>query len=377
MAKATISVAMATYNGARFLREQLDSIAAQTRLPDELVITDDASTDATTMVIRAFAQTAPFPVHLHQNPERIGYRANFMRAMGLCASDLIAFCDQDDIWAPDKLQRCQARLEEPDTILAYHEAWLLDGDGTRREIAWILRLADSNPPSSVYPLVNPYGFSMVFRRSLLAFTDLWDRSRDNLYLDQPMAHDQWVFFLASAFGTIAYLHEPLTGYRLHGANTYGFTRPVTRRERMSDWINIRSKDYASLTAAAANRAMLLEAIRPRVGEAWRERADLAIARYRLLSRHCALRADVYGRRMPGRAKAWVDLLREGGYGKGTRWLFGRKAGFRDLFYLSLPRTLVRALLPPNPSAGAASGNGATPSGPSNGDTASSGLGLPR
>ena len=96
----TISVALCTYNGERFLEEQLASLEAQERRPDELVVCDDRSTDNTVSLLESFARTASFPVRIHINPINLGSTVNFDRAMRLCAGSLIAFCDQDDIWSP-------------------------------------------------------------------------------------------------------------------------------------------------------------------------------------------------------------------------------------------------------------------------------------
>ena len=93
-----VSIAMATYNGSRFIDEQLQSLNRQTVIPAELVITDDCSTDGTMDIVQQFARSARFPVRFERNSERLGYRANFMRAAQLCVSDVISFCDQDDIW---------------------------------------------------------------------------------------------------------------------------------------------------------------------------------------------------------------------------------------------------------------------------------------
>ena len=102
----SVSVAMATFNGARYVRQQLDSLAVQSHLPSELVITDDCSTDETLELLNNFAANAPFPVFVHQNESRLGYRGNFLHATTLCSSDLVAFCDQDDIWDRCKLEVC-------------------------------------------------------------------------------------------------------------------------------------------------------------------------------------------------------------------------------------------------------------------------------
>src|SRR5215470_8302349 len=99
-----ISVAMCTYNGARFLAEQLGSLAAQSRLPDELVVCDDGSTDESAEIVKDFARHAPFPVRLEVNEENLGATKNFEKAIGLCRGEVIALSDQDDVWYPKKLE---------------------------------------------------------------------------------------------------------------------------------------------------------------------------------------------------------------------------------------------------------------------------------
>ena len=104
MDRMTLSVAMCTYNGEAYLPEQLISIAAQTRQPDELVICDDCSSDGTVEIVKEFASHAPLVVRLLQNNENLGSTKNFAKAFGNCRFDVIAPSDQDDFWYPDKLQ---------------------------------------------------------------------------------------------------------------------------------------------------------------------------------------------------------------------------------------------------------------------------------
>ena len=109
MPRSKISVAMATCEGGRHLEAQLQSIAAQQRLPDELVVCDDASSDDTIEIARRFAERAPFPVRIETTEIRLGITANFERAVSLCAADVILLADQDDVWLPEKI----ALLERP------------------------------------------------------------------------------------------------------------------------------------------------------------------------------------------------------------------------------------------------------------------------
>ena len=99
-----ISIAMATYNGARFIGEQLESFASQTVLPNELVVCDDCSTDGTRKIVRRFGDRAPFAVRLHENATRLGVTRNFEKAIGLCQGDIVFLSDQDDAWFENKLQ---------------------------------------------------------------------------------------------------------------------------------------------------------------------------------------------------------------------------------------------------------------------------------
>ena len=94
---------MAVYNGERFMQEQLDSFLRQTRLPDELVVSDDASTDRSVEIAQEFARHAPFPVKLLVNERNAGCTKNFERAIEVSTGDLIFLSDWDDVWHPDKL----------------------------------------------------------------------------------------------------------------------------------------------------------------------------------------------------------------------------------------------------------------------------------
>src|SRR5712691_364539 len=122
-----ISVAMCTYNGALHLREQIDSIAAQTRIPDELIVCDDNSTDETVRIVSRFATSASFPVRLCVNEQNVGSTRNFERAIRLCEGDVIALSDQDDVWLPEKLRRIEdSFLREPGVGLVFTDAEVVD-----------------------------------------------------------------------------------------------------------------------------------------------------------------------------------------------------------------------------------------------------------
>src|SRR5882724_5630099 len=107
----TISVAIATYNGAKYIDEQLQSIAAQTSPPDCICICDDRSTDTTLECVERFKQRATIPVLIQSNARQLGVIENFLSAFRRCETDYIAYCDQDDVWRPDKIAICREVLQ--------------------------------------------------------------------------------------------------------------------------------------------------------------------------------------------------------------------------------------------------------------------------
>jgi len=122
-----LSIAAAVYNGERFLLEQLESYARQSRLPDELVISDNASTDGSVEIIREFARRVPFPVCLLINERNLGVSKNFEKAIYKCTGDIIFLSDCDDVWYPDKLALMEkAFVRWPGVAVATCDADLVD-----------------------------------------------------------------------------------------------------------------------------------------------------------------------------------------------------------------------------------------------------------
>lgn len=330
----TISVAMTTYNGDRFLGEQLRSIVAQERLPDELVVADDQSVDGTWEILTDFAKTAPFPVRLYRNASRLGWRGNFMSVLARCTSDLIALCDQDDVWDPAKLALAERIMDEADTLLFVHDAWLIDGTGQRTGPANIFSLPERNPPLSVYSFFSPYGFSMVCHRSLLELSDLWDQSTDANDRQNRAPHDQWLFFLATVLGTVRFSPERLTSYRLHAGNAVGQPVPAGLLSRMRRtreyWLSSPEARFRSLAASARDRADILAACCNRLSGTWRQRAGLGRTRYLELASRLESRAELYGDGRTGaRARHLRRLQQSGVYRGATAWDFTRGALIKD------------------------------------------------
>jgi glycosyltransferase involved in cell wall biosynthesis len=233
MTASTISVAMCTYNGENFLSEQLDSIARQSRLPDELVICDDGSSDRSQEIVRQFAQYTPIPVIFEVNEQNLRSTKNFEKAIGLCRSSIVTLADQDDVWYEHKLSKIEATFAGSDNVAAvFSDADLIDEQsrplGLRLwptfsfDAAKQRRFAEEDALSVLvrHPVVT--GATMAFRR------DLFDQMTP---IPAHEVHDQWMSFLLAAAGNVALIPEPLMQYRRHEKQQLG-PGPLDLRSRM-------------------------------------------------------------------------------------------------------------------------------------------------
>jgi glycosyltransferase involved in cell wall biosynthesis len=218
-----VSIALTTYQGERFLSQQLESFLGQTRLPDELCISDDGSTDRTLEIINAFASTAPFPVKSVSNPIRGGVNKNFENAVLHCSGDVILFSDQDDVWLPLHIENLAAPLEANSGIVAvasdsqFVDEGLQSSGCTQAEsdrFPASLRDATMRLPRNQLNLVlrqnMATGHGMAFRRALVPLL---------VPFTTTFMYDEWVLLLAAATGYITYVPQPLTLHRQHQAQT--------------------------------------------------------------------------------------------------------------------------------------------------------------
>jgi hypothetical protein len=302
---------MATLNGVRFLGEQLRSIAQQTRLPDELIICDDGSTDGTLQVIAEFARTAPFPVRAFHNPQRLGYRKNFLKAAKLCQGDLISFCDQDDVWRRSRIKRMVKAFRNPEVLLAFHNATVVDG--RRAPVGQTFKNSTETvyaplelPPWTIIP-----GFSQMFRRSLLDYSDSHELSLDVYSQTECMPHDQWFLFLASVFGSVAYIPDKLAQYRQHGSNCSGWLPSRPLAYALHSVTNARYYAHAA-SLGVINRLSLLNNLK--LAQPCNQNIDAAIAHYLAVKRYADMRTQLYASKsLRRRTQSIVSLFRDGAY----------------------------------------------------------------
>jgi glycosyltransferase involved in cell wall biosynthesis len=217
-----ISVAMCTFNGARYLPEQLESIAAQTHLPCELVVCDDGSTDDTISILTRFKANAPFPVTIVENTTRMGSTRNFDQAIGMSRGEFIALCDQDDRWLPHKLQRLSGCLvENPFLGGVFSDAELIDGEG-RRVNKTLFRRHRFTPAKQRSFVSCPT--ATLLKHDVITGATLMFRSNIRRYcspIPTTWVHDGWLAWMLALHSRVTLIAEPLIEYRIHAAQQLG------------------------------------------------------------------------------------------------------------------------------------------------------------
>lgn len=334
-----ISVAMATYNGERFVRDQLESLAAQTRLPDELVVSDDCSTDNTIAVIEDFARTAPFTVRIHRNPRNLGFSDNFLHAASLCSGDWIAFCDQDDIWLPEKLAVCERQTAIPrrNIVVVAHNAEIVDERLIRSGVRYLnLNRTCICSGRRLPNLWVASGFTMLFRSDLLSGISCDDRGPDPGVPTSRLAHDVWICRIARIIGDVAIIPDCLALYRRHATTTTNFlsggnqsVRESKKVRRQIQFIAMSgSATYRAHSDAAAHQAQAFERLaRDQKLSKWRVRFKSAAIDYAALSKWCMIKSRVYGEKsLYRRVTSLSALFLMNGYLRfnGYSWMNVRK-----------------------------------------------------
>jgi len=332
-----VSIAMATYNGEMHIREQLESLASQTRLPDELIVTDDCSNDRTLQIVEEFALTAPFPVRACKNERNLGFADNFLKAAALCSGDVIAFCDQDDKWLPGKLSTCLEAFVDPDVMVCVHTSQLWYGGERFGDCVPHFSKRQSLPPASVDPLANYLGFSNLFRKEVLRIADYSLRPRHPNVVGgvarepHAMVHDQWIWFLGSMFGKVVLIPEVQCFYRQHSGNTVGFT---FKKQSMRTRLELdKARIFALGEAVALECAAFAEALGAGMPAHRRASVQRACMAMRQRAAVCGFRKAIYSpdSGVSARIKAFSGVVRMGGYrAHAPRFSFGRAALVKDM-----------------------------------------------
>ncbi|GAB1596829.1 glycosyltransferase family 2 protein [Lysobacter claricitrinus] len=239
-----VSVALSTYNGGRYLREQIDSVLAQRDVELELVAVDDGSSDETQAILADYA-ARDVRVSWSANDTNLGPAKSFERALSLCRGTFLAPCDQDDFWEPTKLRRLLDSIGDAD--LVYCDSLYIDCEGADlgRRVSDDTDMLDGTQPVKFLFANSVSGHATLIRRGLL------ERARpfpDDTY------HDWWLALCAAGGNGVRYVPEPLVRFRRHCDAFSAMGRehaPTSRRRESVDWLQTRR----ALAAAYSTRGL--------------------------------------------------------------------------------------------------------------------------
>jgi len=230
---AKVDILLATYNGEKYLKEQLDSILNQTYTGFRLLISDDMSTDSTRAILKEYANKDN-RIKIYLQKKNLGVIENFEFLLGKVRSEFFMFSDQDDIWDFDKVKLSFDKIRETNSNLVYTNLEVVDKDlKVMYESYWELKgfenkIKKYNNFDSLY--LNNYvtGSTIISRKELIE--KILPLPKSTKYI----LHDYWVALMVSQYGNISYIKEPLIKYRQHKDNKIGSDKVSDKMETLDD-----------------------------------------------------------------------------------------------------------------------------------------------
>jgi glycosyltransferase involved in cell wall biosynthesis len=246
-----VSIAMCTFNGSKFIEEQLKSILTQSRLPDELVICDDKSNDFTAEIIKSFALNSPFSVRFYENKQNLGSTKNFEKAISLCTGDIIFLSDQDDIWEPQKIERILKVFVDNNKIgYVFTDAELVNEKLNSLGLTLWNSLNFNGKTYQKYILGQQIEVLMCRNYITGATTAFRAELKDKIIpISDYWIHDGWIAIIASSLDMYGFpLPECLIKYRQHAQQQLGVEISFLAQLKHKQALGAReySKELASL-----------------------------------------------------------------------------------------------------------------------------------
>jgi len=229
MTKCKVSIALATYNGAKYLQDQLDSIINQTLKPDEVIVSDDSSTDATLDILNKYQ--AKGLIKYFVNPGS-GVIANFKNAVLNCKTgNYIALADQDDIWVADKLEINHAALSKIDNeslpSVVFSDLLVVSAGNNVINKSFFKEIVKVDP-------INEKLESLMFSNKVIGCTTMFNQRMRQYFDEMPTGicmHDYWIALIGFTFGRHYYVAQPLVRYRRHSSNVTDASSSVWRKTK--------------------------------------------------------------------------------------------------------------------------------------------------
>ena len=222
---STVAIVMATYNGEKYVVEQIDSILSSNYQDFELFIYDDGSSDSTISIIKSYELQNPSKVHLFQNEKNLGLVRNFLEALSKTTMDYVMFCDQDDVWQGNKIGLTLKRMRNMEAQYGKDKPFAVFTDATIVD----QELQEMYPSFFESNHLNPSNTDLphlLMENKLIGCTVMVNAAlrkilQSNRLPQSAKYHDWWVALIASSFGKIGYVNESTLLYRQHGGNIVG------------------------------------------------------------------------------------------------------------------------------------------------------------
>ena len=222
-----VDIVMATFNGERYLAQQLDSILNQTFSDWRLIVRDDGSTDGTLSILQSYAQRYPDKIRILAPGPHLGPRGSFSALLAESTAAYTMFCDQDDVWVPSKIQESLRVMQQAERthsssvpLLVYTDLTVVDAELTIRDASF-LHYQKSGPLTNFKSLLitnTIAGCTILINQRL--------RSLVGTIPDTVVMHDWWTGLVASAFGRVIFVPQATVLYRQHSRNAVGAASPT-------------------------------------------------------------------------------------------------------------------------------------------------------
>ncbi|NLL73115.1 MAG: glycosyltransferase family 2 protein [Clostridiales bacterium] len=220
-----VSIVMATYNGEKYLEEQIESILSSTFQDFEIYIYDDGSKDSTMEILNKYNRQYPDKIKVFQNEKNLGVTRNFLNAVNGTRSDYVMFCDQDDVWKKDKIARTLKRMRQMEVqfekelpIAVFTDAHVVDGNLGMIHESFFLS-GRLNPKLTDLP-------HLLMENKLIGCTVMINAALRKVLQSSPLPekarlHDGWIGLIASSLGKVGFIKEATLLYRQHESNVVG------------------------------------------------------------------------------------------------------------------------------------------------------------
>lgn len=220
-----ISVAMATYNGSKYIQKQLESILCQLGIDDEIVISDDGSTDGTLSIVEDIDDDR---INIYYGPRK-GLNSNFQNAIAHCEGDVIFICDQDDYWYPNKKREVLRCFDNMEISAVQHDARVIDASGKVLETSFARYRHVRNGVITNWVRGSFHGCCMAFRRELIV--------EIMPIIGQSYLYDQWIGIVAEMNDGVYFLDKVLMDYRRHENNASSFLQ-LNRKQQVKNRVDL-------------------------------------------------------------------------------------------------------------------------------------------